>query len=129
MESLCLTGIGIRINTTVKDFLAFLKLGNSKLFCAKVHYKNAAKQTAFDRLFSKNREYDSEKEIRFCIVPNDMDIHKKRISVNVSSSFIKSVTLSPFESPNITDMCRDTIYKLRSDITVGESKVLINNKL
>ena len=122
-------GIGVRINTTAKDFLASLKLENCRLFCAKVRYRNTAKHTAFDWLFLKNREYDSEKEIRFCIVPNNMDIQKIRISVNVSPDFIKSVTLSPFESSNIIDMCRDTIGKLRPDITVGESKMLINNKL
>ena len=121
-------GIGIRINTTVKEFLSSLILKNCKLICAKVHYKNAAKQTAFDRLFLKNIEYDSEKEIRFCIVPNIIDIQKKRISVNVSPDFIKSVTLSPFESSNIIDMCRDTIGKLRQDIAIDESKILINNK-
>lgn len=121
-------GIGIRINTTVKEFLSSLRLKNCKLICAKVRYKNTAKHTAFDRLFLKNREYDSEKEIRFCIVPNNMDIQKIRISVSVSPNFIKSVTLSPFESSNIIDMCRDTIGKLRPDIAVDESKILINNK-
>ena len=121
-------GIGIRINTTIKDFLLSLKLENCRLFCAKVRYRNTAKHTAFDMLFFKNREYDSENEIRFCIVPNNIDIQKIRISVNVSLDFIKSVTLSPFESSNIIDMCRDTIGKLRPDIAVGESKILINNK-
>lgn len=121
-------GIGIRINTTVKDFLCSLKLENCRLVCAKVKYKNTAKQTAFDRLFLKNKEYDSEKEIRFCIVPNNIDIQKKRISVNISPGFIKSVTLSPFESSNIIDMCRDTINKLWPDMAVGKSKIVINNR-
>lgn len=121
-------GIGIRINTTVKEFLSSFKLEGCKLICAKVRYKNTAKQTTFDRLFLKNQEYDSEKEMRFCIVPNNMDIQKKRISVNVNPNFIKSVTLSPFESPNITDMCRDTINKLRPNITVNASNILINSK-
>ncbi len=121
-------GIGVRINTTVKDFLASLKLENCKLFCAKVCYKNTAKQTTFDRLFLKNKEYDSEMEMRFCIVPDKENVEKNRILVNVNPDFIKSVTLSPFESSNIVDMCRDTIHKLRVDLAVNESNLLINNK-
>lgn len=121
-------GIGVRINTTVKDFLASLKLENCKLFCAKVCYKNTAKQTTFDRLFLKNKEYDSEMEMRFCIVPDKENVEKNRILVNVNPDFIKSVTLSPFESSNIVDMCRDTIHKLRVDLAVNVSNLLINNK-
>lgn len=121
-------GIGVRINTTVKDFLASLKLENCKLFCAKVCYKNTAKQTTFDRLFLKNKEYDSEMEMRFCIVPDKENVEKNRILVNVNPDFIKSVTLSPFESSNIVDMCRDTIHKLRVDLAVEVSNLLINNK-
>lgn len=121
-------GIGIRINTTVKDFLSSLKLENCKLFCAKVCYKNTAKQTTFDRLFLKNKEYDSEMEMRFCIVPDKENVEKNRIIVNVNPDFIKSVTLSPFESSNIVDICRDTIHKLRVDLAVEVSNLLINNK-
>lgn len=121
-------GIGVRINTMVKDFLASLKLENCKLFCAKVCYKNTAKQTTFDRLFLKNKEYDSEMEMRFCIVPDKENVEKNRILVNVNPDFIKSVTLSPFESSNIVDMCRDTIHKLRVDLAVEVSNLLINNK-
>lgn len=69
-------GIGVRINATVKDFLVFLELENCKLFCAKVCYKNTAKQTTLDRLFLKNEEYDSGKEIRFCIVPEKEYVEK-----------------------------------------------------
>lgn len=121
-------GIGIRINTTVKDFLCSLKLENCRLVCAKVKYKNTAKQTAFDRLFLKNKEYDSEKEIRFCILPNEIDVNQKRIIVHVDPTFIKSVTLSPFESADIIDMCGYAINKHRPELLMEKSKILIDNK-
>lgn len=117
-------GLGVRINTTVKDFLSALKLENCILLCSKIQYRNAPKQTTFDRLFLKDVEYESETEIRFCIIPENIDVTKKRVSIGVDPQFIKSITLSPFESQFILNMCKEAILKLNPNVQVNKSKIL-----
>lgn len=117
-------GIGVKINTTIKEFLLALKLENCVLVCAEVCYENVPKKTSFERFFLKGKEYKAEREIRFCILPKNIDTTKKRISINIESDFIKSVTLSPFEPRLILDMCRETIQKVKPQLQIHSSKIL-----
>ena len=119
--------IGVCIKSTISNFVASFEVDNYRIWCGRVMYKEYnANQTLMESLFSKEKAFEDEREIRFyfkkkgvcCCDSNFIEIP---INPNV---MIDKVILSPRMEPLASRVLSQFLHE-KYKIIVSHSKLLL----
>lgn len=120
---------GACIKTTINNFVASFRDDNYDILCGRISYNGYnAEQTIMETLFSKDRAFSEEKEIRFYFAPRDrnVDISDNHASIGVDPNvLIDEIILSPYIEPLER---KGLEHELNSNykIKVSSSKIELN---
>lgn len=102
--------IGVRLGTTIDDFVSAIDASEYKIFCGEMLYEGYHFQQSIEEsLYSKEKYYADEREFRFYFQPENplTESEKKELKMKHgeyvgmrSKALIKEVTLSPFIHKN-----------------------------
>lgn len=120
---------GACIITTIYNFVASFLEDDYDIFCGRISYNGYnAGQTFMEALFSKERTFSEEKEIRFYFAPKDGkgDMYDNHASIPIDHKvLIDEIILSPFIRPLERDRLEHELSK-KYEIKVSSSKIELN---
>lgn len=126
--------LGVRIKTTIGDFIKSLKACDefSRLECHKIKYKNVTFYDDFETyLTTKDKAFEDEREVRFYFL-NEMKKEEcinheetKKIFIPVDyHKMIKSVIISPFvEGSTASWLCENLSKEFNLTSSISEIKI------
>lgn len=123
------TKIGVCIKSTISNFVAAFDADDYRIWCGRVMYKGYnANQTLMESLFSKEKAFEDEREIRFyfkkkgvCYCNSDSNFIEIPINPNV---MIDKVILSPRMEPLASRVLSQFLHE-KYKINVSLSKILL----
>ena len=121
------TKMGVCIKSTIHNFIASFENDDYEIYCGRMSYNGYnAEQDIMQSLFSKEKAYCDEKEIRFYFMRKDDTDLSKRVNIAVNPSvLINEIILSP----NIETKAREELshfIKQTYKIKVKSSKIESN---
>lgn len=137
---------GVCIKSTVNDFLLGLDYQPNQVYCSSVLYEGYSQSMDFlQYLFSKEKNYQSENEFRFCFLPencmlekctstDDLDfriteqnhLHMRFEPRDAIKEIILSPNMSPQKRKQISELFMDKYPYLEKKIK--DSKIQINHE-
>lgn len=120
---------GACIKTTISNFVASFLEDDFEIFCGRISYNGYnAEQTFMEALFSKERSFSEEKEIRFYFAPKAGKVNKyaDHASMPIDHKvLIDEIILSPYISPLERERLEHELSK-KYEIEVSSSKIELN---
>ena len=120
---------GACIKTTICNFVASFLKDDYEIFCGRISYNGYnADQTFMEALFSKERTFSEEKEIRFYFAPKDgmANIFDDHISIPIDHKvLIDEIILSPYIRPVERERLEHELSR-NYEIKVSSSKIELN---
>lgn len=121
--------MGVCIKSTISNVVASFEVDDYRVWCGRVMYKGYnANQTLMESLFSKEKAFEDEREIRFyfkkkgvCYCKSDSNFIEIPINPNV---MIDKVILSPRMEPLASRVLSQFLHE-KYMIIVSHSKVLL----
>jgi len=103
------TKMGVCIKSTIHNFIASFENDDYEIYCGRMSYNGYnAEQDIMESLFSKQKAYYEEKEIRFYFMRKDDTDLSKRVNIPVNPSVLISEIIL---SPNIETKAREELSR------------------
>ena len=118
------TKMGVCIKSTINNFVASFANDDFDICCGRMSYKDIyAGQDLLDSLFTKDKAFEEEKEIRFYFTPKKNLIASKGISIPVLPNvMIDEIILSPYIESKACNVFKQIISE-KYNIKVTSSKI------
>lgn len=119
------TKIGVRIKSKIENVIASINTDKYKIVCGHISYDGYNSKPFEECLFSKERYYKDEYEVRFYFIPKDESINSlsgEFIAVT-PETMIDEVILSPYINKNAAKIISQLLREEYSLQTVKLSKI------
>lgn len=119
------TKIGVRIKSKIENVIASINTDKYKIVCGHISYDGYNSKPFEEFLFSKERYYKDEYEVRFYFIPKDESINSlsgEFIAVT-PETMIDEVILSPYINKNAAKIISQLLREEYSLQTVKLSKI------
>lgn len=112
------------IKSTINNFVASFANDDYDICCGRMSYTGVyAGQDFIESLFTKDKAFEEEKEIRFYFTPKNRLPTNKGISIPILPDvMIKEIILSPYIEPMARDVLKQIISE-KYEIIVAPSKI------
>lgn len=108
--------MGVRIKTTINDFVSSIKTDDYDILCSEIAYSGHKYGADLEeQIFSKDSFYSNEEEIRFYFYPTNKDKSKGNSTISrinipfCPKDLIQEIILSPFIDCNATDAIKELL--------------------
>lgn len=92
------TKMGVRIKSNINNFVASINTDNFKILCGHIAYDGYTLKPFGECIFSKEKYYKDEREVRFYFIPNDdSNYSHKGVDIPINPlTLIEEIVLSPY---------------------------------
>lgn len=121
------TKMGVRIKSNINNFVASINTDEFKILCGHIAYDGYTLKSFEECLFSKEKYYKDEREVRFYFMPNDdRNYSHKGMDIPIDpKTLIEEIVLSPYIKRSAAEKIAEVIRTEYGINNIHPSKIEI----